>query len=103
MTWSYVQDAEQERPVERSEFEGLVNEGIIGTATLVWQEVMAISRSGGGTSADSRFRDGSPGSGGGAARLYCQREREGLETLLSYEHTMTRQPTRKEIPCKCIH
>ncbi len=103
MTWSYVQDEEQKRPVEQSGFEGLVSEGIIGTATLVWREGMAALCSGGGTSADGRFRDGNPGSGGSAAEPHCQREQEGLETLLSYEHTMTRQPTRKEIPCKCTH
>ncbi len=103
ITWFYVQDGEQKRPVEQSGFEGLVSEGIIGTATLVWQEGMAFLCRGGGTSADGRFRDGSPGSGGSAAKLHCQTEQEGLETLLSYEHTLTRQRTRKEIACKSIH
>ncbi len=40
MTWYYVQDEEQQGPVEQTEFEGLVSRGAIEAGTLVWHEGM---------------------------------------------------------------
>jgi disulfide bond formation protein DsbB len=41
MAWFYVLDNQRKGPIEQSEFEGLIQQGVIADSTLVWQEGMA--------------------------------------------------------------